>query len=143
MKTLYISAPLRAPTIFQMEENIRIARLEAEQMWRLGFAVLCPHLNTYGMVGMLDDEPILDEDHFIQADLLFIKNMDFLLFLWNWEESEGAQKEHAAAEAWHITKIYNRKSGGWFSHDLECLDIVKEDMRQLAIGQTIRKKTFY
>jgi hypothetical protein len=92
VRACYISGPLRSATPYHTDLNVRVARREAEQLWKLGFAVLCPHLNTYQMVGMLKDEA-----QFIKGDIRLLEGLDFIVMLPGWELSEGSRDEYKAA----------------------------------------------
>ena len=92
MLKVYISGPLRAETEYLQQQNLRRARLEAENFWRMGFSVFCPHLNTAGMSGLLDNE-----DDFIEGDLQWLRCADIAIFIPGWSGSKGAVLEHNEA----------------------------------------------
>jgi nucleoside 2-deoxyribosyltransferase len=92
MKKVYIAGPLRNERPHRTTQNIQRAREEAELFWKMGFAVLCPHLNTEGMIGMLKEE-----ENFIQGDLEWLAHADFIVLLPKWRNSEGAKSERAEA----------------------------------------------
>lgn len=46
MRVAYVIGPYRAGTVRGIVENIRRAEEVALALWRLGFAVICPHKNT-------------------------------------------------------------------------------------------------
>lgn len=56
MKVAFICAPYRAATVRGIVENIRQAEAVAVELWKLGYAVICPHLNTALFDGILPDE---------------------------------------------------------------------------------------
>ena len=92
MLKVYIAGPLRAETEYLQQQNLRRARLEAENFWRMGFSVFCPHLNTAGMSGLLDNE-----DDFIEGDLQWLRCTDIAIFIPGWSGSKGAVLEHNEA----------------------------------------------
>ena len=92
MLKVYISGPLRAETEYLQQQNQRRARLEAESFWRMGFSVFCPHLNTAGMSGLLEDE-----DDFLEGDLQWLRCTDIAIFLPGWASSKGAVLEQNEA----------------------------------------------
>lgn len=92
MKSVYISGPLRAETPHGIASNVRRARDQAEFFWKQGFAVLCPHLNTLDMVGMLNDD-----SRFLEGDLLLMRGVDIIVMLRRWTSSEGCLKEYSEA----------------------------------------------
>lgn len=89
---VYISGPYSADTIRGVVRNIRVAEEAAIRFWQAGYAVLCPHLNS----SMLDG--IVPYEQFIAGDLLMIERCDIVAMLPNWRKSKGAVIEHAHAE---------------------------------------------
>ena len=101
MLKVYISGPLRAETEYLQQQNVQRARLEAENFWRMGFSVFCPHLNTAGMSGLLDNE-----DDFIEGDLQWLRCADIAIFIPGWSGSKGAVLEHNEAITMEDIEIY-------------------------------------
>lgn len=91
MQIVYISGPYRNKSINGMWENIAVARKVALKYWRLGYAVICPHLNTAFMDGACPD------DVWLQGDLEILLRCDVVVMLSGWEKSEGACEEHEIA----------------------------------------------
>ncbi len=60
MKVAYICAPYRAATDSERWHNIERARRAAEYMWSLGYAVICPHMNSAFMSGAASEKAFLD-----------------------------------------------------------------------------------
>ena len=58
-KLVYIAGPYRAPTPWQVEQNIRAAMDAAVVVWAAGLYALCPHANTARMEGVTSDESFL------------------------------------------------------------------------------------
>ena len=46
MELTYIAGPYRAPTQYEILQNIRIAETFAIKYWAKGHSVVCPHKNT-------------------------------------------------------------------------------------------------
>ena len=91
---VYVAGPLRGPTPYHTRSNVEAARRTAEMLWRMGYAVFCPHLNTEGMIGMLDATDDLTDDFFIDADLQWLTAAHLAVFSPDWEDSVGATREH-------------------------------------------------
>lgn len=92
MKVVFISGPYRG----DIDRNIAIARDHAERLWKKGYAVFCPHLNSAHMDGICPDQAFLD------GDLEILHRCDYIYVLPGWETSEGAKKEAEEAKKWNI-----------------------------------------
>ena len=100
MLKAYIAGPLRGDgTEHAITQNRAHAASVACDLWRAGFAVFCPHLNTTGMVGMFDKQDITGEAIFIAGDVLWLQHADCLFMLKSWRQSEGARCEHDFARS--------------------------------------------
>jgi len=90
MRLVYLAGPYRSNRgehgVFA---NILKAREAAIELWRLGYAVLCPHLNTFLMGGALNET----EDIWLEGDLEMLQRCDVLVVLPGWEQSQGSQAE--------------------------------------------------
>lgn len=84
MKIAYIAGPYRAGRGRTVLMNIRSAELIAIRYWILGYAVICPHLNTAFLDGIVLD------DQFLKADLEFVKKCDVIVMMPNYLDSIGA-----------------------------------------------------
>lgn len=70
-KLAYIIGPFRAKTDHERIRNIRSAEAMADKLWLAGFTVICCHMNTMNMEGLIDDEEILD------GDIVILERCDF------------------------------------------------------------------
>ncbi len=70
-----------------MEQNIRHAETLALEVWRAGYAAICPHSNTRFYQGAAPDNVWLD------GDLAILAKCDAILMTDNWEKSSGARAE--------------------------------------------------
>lgn len=91
MKIAYISGPYRSGTVNGIYENIQKARAIALKYWRLGYAVICPHINT----AFMDGEN--DSDMFLAGDIEILKRCDIIVMMPGWGKSEGAIEEYKEA----------------------------------------------
>jgi len=91
-KVVYISGPYRAATENGVYENIQRARVAAMKYWKLGYAVICPHLNT-AFMGELGGSPEDDQEILINGDLEFVRRSDIIVMLPRWADSDGARQE--------------------------------------------------
>jgi hypothetical protein len=104
MQVIYVSGPYSAPTENQLENNIDRAREAAQRLWDMGYAVICPHLNSAHMTG--------SHEMFIEGDCEIIKRLapgDALYMLRGWIHSRGSRQERRQAKAKGL-RIYHQ---GW------------------------------
>ena len=100
MKVIYIAGAYRGETESEVQENIDCAKRAAIKLWKKGWAVICPHMNTAHMGG------IMPEDTFIEAGIEMVKRCDAIFMLEGWTNSAGASKEWKAAVNHGIRVIY-------------------------------------
>ena len=105
LKVAYVAGPLRADTLNRIAENIARARAVAVHLWRLGYAVLCPHLNSAFMSGAVP------ETQFLEAGLEFVRRSDLVVLVDGWERSEGTVREIEEAHARGIPVFTTHKKG--------------------------------
>lgn len=88
MPLAYVSGPYRHPkgTAF-VERNIRAAEGVAQDLWQLGFAVICPHTNTKHFDGLAEPEV------WLAGDLVMVEKCDVLVMIPGWQYSQGAYLE--------------------------------------------------
>ncbi|MHA1757034.1 MAG: DUF4406 domain-containing protein [Promethearchaeota archaeon] len=88
---IYISGKYSAKTKKEIKKNIELARKYALKIWKKGFPVICPHLNT----AFMEDE--LSYDLVLDGDIEILSRCDALFLLPNWKRSKGAKKEREIA----------------------------------------------
>lgn len=98
---VYIAGPFRATTAWGVEQNVRRAEQAALEVWRLGAAAVCPHMNTRHFHGVLADNVWLD------GDIEILKRCDAVLMLDGWEESVGASAECGVAHSTNIPVFFD------------------------------------
>ena len=86
---VYVSGKYRG----DVEENIANARKVAIALWEAAHAVICPHLNTFHM----EVDCKLPDEGYIEGDLEMVARVDALVMVKGWQESKGANIEHAYA----------------------------------------------
>jgi len=92
MILVYIAGPYRSDTINGVVKNIQVAREHAEKLWKAGYAVLCPHLNTALFDGVMDDQT------FLNGTMEMLKRCDAIYLLPKWSLSVGSVKEYEYAK---------------------------------------------
>jgi hypothetical protein len=60
LKIAYVAGPYRAKTKIGIILNILRARKVAKELWKMGYAVICPHSNSALMDGIAPDEAFLN-----------------------------------------------------------------------------------
>lgn len=119
MRVVYVSGPYRARTIFGVFLNIWKARRVAMELWKRGYAVICPHMNTAFFPQGAAFAGKEEENHinYVRGDIAMINRMipryDVIAMLPGWENSEGAIEEFQVAMKRGLLVIYcnsrNRK----------------------------------
>lgn len=84
---VFLSGPYRAGTEAQVYKNIQIAREYAMKLWRMDYVVICPHLNSMFMGGIVEDSV------FLAGDLEILKRCDCFFRLPGWQRSKGSLAE--------------------------------------------------
>lgn len=87
MKLAYVIGPYRAQNAWEREQNIRRAEEVALELWRLGFAVICPHTNTRFFDGAADDSI------WLAGDLEILRRCDLAVVIPGWDKSRGSRAE--------------------------------------------------
>ncbi len=88
---VYVAGPYRADTINGVHENCERAREFAVGWWRQGFTVICPHMNSRFMDGIVSDET------FLAGAIQLMLRADIVSMMPGWEESQGAMDEENCA----------------------------------------------
>lgn len=99
MKLAYVAGPYRSKTINGIVQNIREAEAIAGELWKRGFAVICPHKNTALLDGIVPDQTFLD------GDFVMLRRCDLVVLTPRWEESVGARAERDEAERYGIPVV--------------------------------------
>jgi len=103
MKLTYTAGPYNAPTLYGIVCNIKNAEDVAVDLWRMGYAVICPHKNTAMMDGTLDKD---DREMWLEGDFEMIRRCDCIVMIPGWEKSEGAKAERKLAKELNIPVFY-------------------------------------
>ena len=92
MKLIFIAGPFKAENAWEIEQNIRRAEEIALQLWKLGFAVICPHANSRFFFGACP------EDIFLEGYKEILKKCDGLILSSPGGQSKGTVEEIKIAE---------------------------------------------
>lgn len=99
-KVIYIAGAFRAPTHWGIVQNVRRAEEKALELWKSGWVVICPHLNTANFQGACPDKVWLN------GCLEILRRCDAIYMLLGWETSHGANKEWTLAKELKLEIIY-------------------------------------
>lgn len=91
MKIIFLSGPYRGEHAWKIRQNINRAEELAWQVWALGAACLCPHLNTANFQGSLEDKV------WLEGDLAMLRKCDAVMLTRDWRRSAGASAEREEA----------------------------------------------
>jgi hypothetical protein len=106
MKIAYVAGPYRGKSKiklihkWQVIFNIIRARDVAKELWKQGYAVICPHSNTALFDGIVPDEVVLD------GDIEILKRCDLIVMIPGWRQSTGSLNELRIAQKWNIKAYY-------------------------------------
>jgi hypothetical protein len=89
MKLAYVSGKYRDKRgPWYILQNIRAAETVALELWRMGFAVICPHKNT-----ALFDGAVPSDQVWLDGDLEMVRRSDLIVMIPEADDSEGARIE--------------------------------------------------
>jgi len=100
MKLIYTAGPYRSESEFGIYLNIRKAEKVAMRLWKEGWCVLCPHLNTQLFDGVVPAEA------FLKGGLLMLSKCDAIYMMKDFRASRGAKKELKLAKKLGLEIIY-------------------------------------
>lgn len=93
MKVAYIAGPYRGKSkikfinYLQRQININRAAKVAKWAWKEGYAVICPHLNSRNLDGVVEDLM------FLYGDQEILIRCDLMILVPGWTTSEGTREE--------------------------------------------------
>ena len=97
---VFLSGPYRSNTENGIYQNIHTAREYAVKLWKQDYAVICPHLNSAFMGGIVPDSV------FLAGDLEILKRCDKICMLPYWMDSEGSRAEYDYAVEHGIEEVF-------------------------------------
>ena len=100
----YVAGPYRdSRGPYYVEQNIRRAESVAVELWKLGYAVICPHLNTKHFDGACHDEV------WLTGDLAIITRCDLVIVTPDWHRSVGTNNEMVFASQNGVPVLHIQK----------------------------------
>ncbi len=104
MRVIYVAGPYRGKDEFAVWENVQKARKAAIELWKRGWAVICPHANTAHFEHFGRGLP---DTTWLEGDLEIVSRCDAIFLVEGWEKSRGAAAEKVAAETLNL-EVYER-----------------------------------
>lgn len=114
---VFVSGPYTAATRAEIDDNIVAAQEFAGQLWEMGHAVICPHLNTYHFE---DTNPGITQQQYYDGYCALLARCDAVVFLEGWERSEGCKREYAVADRFDIPMFFAPHKPKLSSAELRC-----------------------
>jgi nucleoside 2-deoxyribosyltransferase len=104
MKLIYIAGPYgeyvsKQGNVHTVAMNIKQAQVIAGELWKLGYAVIAPHLNTANFDIMY---PKIERFVYLRGDLEIVGRCDAVVMTPDYKYSMGAVAEMAYAFAEHV-----------------------------------------
>ena len=88
---VYLAGPIRPKDGKTMEENVALAKTVALDLWKKGYAVICPHANTDLPISLADKE--CKENVWLDGDKEMLLRCDALILMPNYKGSKGTEAE--------------------------------------------------
>ncbi len=104
VKVVYIAGAFRAKTQWEIMQNVRKAEDASLKLWKLGYAVICPHTMTQYFHNECPDKVWLD------GCLELLKRCDAIYLVDGWQDSAGSLEEYKLAKELGLLIMSNRKS---------------------------------
>ena len=101
---IYLAGPIRPKNGQTLRGNVEAAKTVALELWRGGYAVICPHANTDLPTELADKE--CEQSVWLNGDLEMVTRCDAMVVLPGWEASAGTKGEIQYAEARKIPVHY-------------------------------------
>ncbi len=103
MEVAYTIGPYRSKIVeYGVKKNIDNAEEITLCLWKLGYAVICPHKNTAFFGGTLPD------DVWLRGYLEILKTCDLAVTVKGWERSPGSRDEVEFCRK-HKIKVYHSR----------------------------------
>lgn len=106
IRVIYVAGAFRAPTQWEIMQNVWKAERASLKLWKEGYAVICPHTMTQHFQNECPDEMWLD------GCIELLKRCDAIYMLTNFHQSEGSLAELIVALTLGLKIMYEEKENG-------------------------------
>ena len=104
MKIIYVAGPYRNQSESKVLDNVIAAKQVARRLWKNGWGVICPHMNS-----CLIDGSDIPEERFANGYLEILGRCDAIVLLEGWQRSIGSLAELTLALKLGIQIYYEEK----------------------------------
>lgn len=104
IRVIYVAGPFRAKTQWGILQNVRRAEDASLKLWKLGYAVVCPHTMTQHFQNECEDDVWLD------GCVELLKRCDAIFLVEGWENSEGSKEELRIARELGMTVMGDKNA---------------------------------
>lgn len=101
---IYLATPIRPKGGKTMEDNVADAKALALELWKKGYAVICPAANSDLPISLADKE--LETSRWLNGDIEILAKCDAIVVAPNWMNSQGVSGEIMFAQLMNIPVFY-------------------------------------
>lgn len=103
---IYVAGAFRAKTQWGIMKNVRKAEDASLRLWKLGYAVICPHTMTQHFQDECPDEM------WLEGCIELLKRCDAIYMVEGWQNSEGSLAELEVAKKIGLKIFYETRDNG-------------------------------
>jgi len=105
MRLVYVAGPYSPLLGRSTERNIEVAQEWAVKLYKAGWSVITPNLNSPS--GRFLEELPATHDFWLPRDIAILARCDAIFMLPRWQESKGAVEEHHVAQGLDLEILYH------------------------------------
>lgn len=97
---IYLATPIRPKNGKTVDENVRIAKALALELWKKGYTVICPAANSDLPISLAEKE--LEAERWLNGDIEILQRCDAMVVAPGWQKSDGVRGELVCARMYGI-----------------------------------------